>query len=111
MDEFKGISDLYDPVNFSHRAHAEMSGISGGCKMCHHYNPPGKIVNCEYCHEKERNRTDITKPDLKGAYHRQCIDCHKQWNKSTDCIQCHSPGRERKIINSREEREADSSKN
>ncbi|MDX1409785.1 MAG: cytochrome c3 family protein, partial [Saprospiraceae bacterium] len=44
-------SDLYSPVVFSHRSHAEMSGMAGGCSMCHHYNPPGRVVPCRDCHE------------------------------------------------------------
>ena len=38
------VQDLYEPVVFSHRTHAEMSGMSGGCEMCHHYDPPGDVV-------------------------------------------------------------------
>ncbi len=83
------MEDLYEAVIFSHRAHAEMSEISGGCEMCHHYNPPGNIVACDYCHDLNRQRTDISKPDLKGAYHRQCIDCHREWSNEVACESCH----------------------
>lgn len=89
MDEMTEISDLYAPVVFSHKLHAEMSGMSGGCSMCHHYNPPGRVVPCSDCHEVSRKRTDISKPDLKGAYHRQCIDCHRTWGGSVKCADCH----------------------
>jgi hypothetical protein len=83
-------SNIYGPVLFSHRLHAEMSGMGGGCKMCHHYNPPGKVAGCSDCHEANRKRTDISKPDLKGAYHQQCMTCHRQWSGKVDCISCHS---------------------
>jgi len=89
MNKLKAKEDLYEAVIFSHRAHAEMSEISGGCEMCHHYNPPGNIVACDYCHDINRQRTDISKPDLKGAYHRQCINCHREWNKEVSCESCH----------------------
>jgi hypothetical protein len=89
MDDLKNVQDLYEPVIFSHRAHAEMSEMSGGCQMCHHYNPPGDVVNCATCHEPTRQRTDISKPDLKGAYHRQCMDCHQEWNNDVSCESCH----------------------
>jgi len=82
--------DLYNEVIFSHKAHAEMSDIAGGCAMCHHNNPPGRILSCKSCHEIERQRTDITKPDLKGAYHQQCIECHQKWEHATECESCHS---------------------
>ncbi len=46
IDKFKKQSDIYAPVIFSHLLHAEMSGMAGGCKMCHHYNPPGQVIGC-----------------------------------------------------------------
>src|SRR5512147_2025904 len=54
MDKLKSIQDLYEPVIFSHRIHAEMSEMSDGCEMCHHYNPPGDVVGCDNCHESGR---------------------------------------------------------
>jgi len=89
MNKLNAIENIYEAVIFSHRAHAEMSEISGGCEMCHHYNPPGNIVACDYCHNLQRQRIDISKPDLKGAYHRQCIDCHREWSKEVACESCH----------------------
>ncbi len=90
MDEFTGRSDMYNPVIFSHRVHAEMSELSGGCALCHHNNPPGHILACRDCHEMDRSRTDISKPDLMASYHRQCIDCHRAWSHTTSCIACHA---------------------
>ncbi len=80
---------VYPPVMFSHKAHAEMSDLSGGCKTCHHYNLGSVIVPCRSCHDENRKRADVSKPDLKGAYHRQCMDCHKSWSGNTKCEQCH----------------------
>jgi len=90
IDKFKKQSDLYAPVIFSHRLHAEMSGMAGGCKMCHHYNPPGQVIGCTDCHELIRKRSDVSKPDLKGAYHRQCIECHRSWSGKVECESCHA---------------------
>ncbi len=89
IDKFKKQTDVYEPVIFSHRLHAEMSGMGGGCKMCHHYNPPGRVIGCSDCHELTRKREDVSKPDLKGAYHRQCIDCHRLWSGKVECLNCH----------------------
>ncbi|MEW6702442.1 MAG: cytochrome c3 family protein [Bacteroidota bacterium] len=89
IDKFREQTDIYAPVVFSHLLHAEMSGMSGGCRMCHHYNPPGQVIGCSDCHELARKRIDVSKPDLKGAYHRQCLDCHRSWSSSVDCLQCH----------------------
>ncbi len=89
IDKNKKQSDIYQPVLFSHRLHAEMSGMSGGCRMCHHYNPPGKVIGCSDCHELKRKREDVSKPDLIGAYHRQCMDCHRGYTNGVECISCH----------------------
>lgn len=89
IDRVKAEKDLYGPSTFTHKLHAEMSLMSGGCSICHHFNPPGKIVSCSECHENQRERVDLTKPDLKAAFHRQCMDCHKTWEAKTECESCH----------------------
>jgi len=89
LDRFKEVEDNFPPLLFSHRAHAEMSDMAGGCEMCHHYNPPGRIVPCSECHVANRIREDLRLPDLKGAFHRQCIDCHKLWASQVECSDCH----------------------
>lgn len=83
------ISDRYGPVYFSHKVHAQMSDMSGGCEGCHHYNTSGPILKCNSCHEPDRKRDDISLPDLKGALHRQCMDCHREWSHDTGCNSCH----------------------
>lgn len=89
IEILKELSDKYVPVVFSHRIHAEMSEMSGGCKTCHHYNTIGPIQPCINCHQTTRKREDISKPDLEAAYHRQCISCHREWGHSNDCTSCH----------------------
>lgn len=81
----------YNPVVFSHKLHAEMSEMSGGCSSCHHYNTTGPVLACNTCHEAKRFREDISKPDLSAAYHRQCVNCHRQWMRETECNHCHEP--------------------
>jgi hypothetical protein len=88
------LKDRYGPVYFSHRLHAQMSEMSGGCGGCHHFNTTGPILNCNSCHETSRKRNDVSVPDLKGAYHRQCMDCHREWSHSTACNSCHLPIKE-----------------
>ena len=90
-------TDLYEPSFFSHLAHAEMAEMSGGCQMCHHYNPPGRVIPCSDCHEATRQRTDLSKPDLKGAYHQQCMNCHRAWSGKTECVSCHLPKGEKTV--------------
>ena len=40
----------YQPVTFTHKTHAQMSEMSGGCANCHHYNTTGPILACADCH-------------------------------------------------------------
>jgi len=84
------LSDLYVPVVFSHKLHAKMADMSGGCRLCHHHNPSGPILKCEQCHSQSAKRSDLSKPALKGAYHRQCLGCHREWSHSTECAACHT---------------------
>ncbi|MCX6137289.1 MAG: cytochrome c3 family protein, partial [Ignavibacteriales bacterium] len=84
------ISNKYGPVKFSHRVHAEMSEMGDGCYGCHHYNQARPIQQCRECHSTSRIRTDLGKPDLQGARHRQCVDCHLQWSHNSECNSCHA---------------------
>jgi hypothetical protein len=93
------LEDRYTPVIFSHKLHAQMSEMTGGCLGCHHYNTLGPILSCNECHSKERKREDVRAPDLKGAYHQQCLDCHRQWSHQTECVSCHQEKREGKSLN------------
>lgn len=92
IDELSDFSNIYAPVVFSHRSHAEMTEISGGCSICHHYNPPGGVLPCKDCHQATASGrgADLRKPGLKGAYHRQCIDCHREWSDTIECTSCHA---------------------
>jgi hypothetical protein len=85
------LSSRYGPVYFSHRLHAQMSNMSGGCQGCHHFNTIGPILKCNSCHESTRKRENISLPDLEGAFHRQCMDCHREWSHETGCSSCHVP--------------------
>lgn len=93
LQKITGSPDLYEPVLFTHRAHARMSEMSGSCVLCHHYNPPGSVLACSECHTSETSSksADLSKPGLKGAYHRQCINCHRESGlAATQCESCHS---------------------
>jgi hypothetical protein len=84
-------NERYGPVYFSHRIHAQMSVMLGGCGNCHHHNTLEQILKCSKCHEPSRQRENISILDLKGAYHRQCMECHREWSHETGCKSCHIP--------------------
>jgi len=84
--------ELYLPVPFDHKGHARMAEMTHGCATCHHFTPPGTPhPACRTCHDPKSAGTDIAKPGLKGAYHRQCLNCHKEWTDEKDCVKCHAP--------------------
>jgi len=84
------LQELYVPVVFSHKLHAEMSEIAGGCTLCHHYTPTKQShPPCEECHDPGPTEGDLRKPGLKGAFHRQCMSCHREWSHDTECALCH----------------------
>ena len=86
------LEDLYLPVPFDHRGHAEMTKMTAGCGVCHHYTVEGAVQPaCKGCHEKSPQREDMRKPSLKAAYHRQCMSCHREWSHETACGVCHLP--------------------
>jgi hypothetical protein len=82
----------YEAVTFDHAAHASMSGMGGhNCSICHHENPDGQIECCCDCHPSEGVEGDAEIIDLKSAYHRQCMFCHRDWSGEADCEICHLP--------------------
>lgn len=91
------LSNLYVPVVFPHKLHADMEEMGGGCAVCHHHNPSPKVQPCLSCHGETTGEIDLSKPALKGAYHRQCLGCHREWSHETKCVVCHAkrkPGEE-----------------
>lgn len=81
---------LYKPVIFSHDLHASMSDMSGGCTLCHHYSEKtGEIPSCSKCHKDKTDLANLNMPSLKGAYHRQCLGCHREWSHENACQFCH----------------------
>ena len=82
-----GISNKYEPVNFSHEMHTE---VVESCAKCHH-TPPGETLACSDCHGPPFDPENLSKPGLKGAYHRQCIGCHRDSESGPmGCTDCHA---------------------
>lgn len=86
----KQVVDRFGPVAFDHGGHAGWAEIAGGCTLCHHYTPEGTgHPACRTCHSIELRHERIQVPSLKGAYHRQCLGCHREWTHTTECDACH----------------------
>lgn len=79
------------PVAFSHPLHTEKAKVD--CVVCHHKDKnPGEPGGCMPCHD--RNDVKDGAPPIKDAYHKNCIDCHKESvakkvNAPTKCNECH----------------------
>lgn len=83
-------SDILGPVPFNHGTHADWMAKGEGCAVCHHHAPQGsEPTACRGCHEAGDSHRDMRRPGLKGAYHRQCMGCHREWSHETDCTVCH----------------------
>lgn len=63
------------PVSFSHITHTEKTKID--CVKCHHKDKdpknPELCISCHLIKEVKDNA-----PMAKEAYHKNCIDCHKE---------------------------------
>ena len=62
-----------------------------GCAGCHHHSPAStRPPRCVSCHGDSADpRRD--RPDLKTAYHRQCLECHEQMGiAAVGCTDCHA---------------------
>ena len=68
----------FGAVTFNHKLHSE----AATCKDCHHM---GEVTQkCSSCHTAEASMNS------KDAYHKNCIDCHKEKEQGpTGCMECH----------------------
>jgi predicted CXXCH cytochrome family protein len=79
------------PVVFPHITHVEKAKIE--CVKCHHKEKdPAQPEPCAKCHPPKEAKEGAVA--LKDAFHKQCIDCHKDMvakgNKApTKCTECH----------------------
>lgn len=70
------------------------------CAGCHHYSPTSlKPPKCASCHSPNQPGLGDGRPALMGAYHNQCMGCHRQMEiqkpQATSCSECH-PKRDKK---------------
>ena len=102
------LSDKYEPAVLPHRQIVKrlLDDINDNriaeyfhghddvvCQGCHHNSPIGERPPlCRNCHGEPFNEADMFKPGLIGAYHQQCLDCHKNMEikEPSDCVGCHA---------------------
>ena len=66
------------------------------CMGCHHHSPASITPpKCVSCHSIEPGLSTVDAlPELKAAYHQQCIGCHtamEQQPSASECADCHKP--------------------
>ena len=108
--EINALENKYFPVQFPHTNHiktltelSQKNKLSNYfhcnqmtiCMGCHHHSalyPTKSVPSCNTCHPiaSQEKRAFLF---LEGAYHRQCIECHKGMNVGpTNCnTGCHLP--------------------
>lgn len=120
------MKELYQEVTFDHEMHVEMNGCSTchhhttgdgpankSCNRCHATSIATDTVSCSDCHEitagvaaaslktEDKSLYHIDKPGLKGAFHLQCLGCHRMESGPTGCHECHAftaAGRKRFLL-------------
>lgn len=84
LDQVPG---CYGAVRFDHRLHVGMSAIGSSCASCHHTEA---IRPCRDCHDAGTSAVVTDRPGLRGAYHQQCLGCHRDWTHENACAFCHT---------------------
>ncbi|MDA3902824.1 MAG: cytochrome c3 family protein [Desulfuromusa sp.] len=114
--EIDVLANLYEAVVFDHAMHVD---LTEGCADCHHHTTGTPVLNeyCAKCHDGKEEmdwvscqdchsagpvsaenlnnpKTDFIyhndKPNLKAAYHLNCIGCHQEVGGPTGCEDCHA---------------------
>jgi len=80
---------IFEPVVFTHRKHADMSEMGAGCVTCHHYAEDEIYDPCADCHTNDPDDLKSGMPSMNAAFHRKCLNCHRDWNASNVCGTCH----------------------
>ncbi len=74
-------------------------GENAICSGCHHRTEQAaaqskKVPACVSCHTRRFDPSNLGRPGILAAYHRQCMGCHEAMNQkpaSLECEKCHQP--------------------
>lgn len=80
------LTETYQPVRFSHALHTALAPDCGACH--HHHSELEPTPPCRECHGRQSG--SLERPGLKGAYHRLCMQCHREAGSGPlECESCH----------------------
>jgi len=114
--ELGALENLYEPVIFDHAMHVD---VAENCSVCHHHTTGTEPVNsyclkchsepeemdvvaCQDCHAADAQVTENLhkpktefvfhddQPNLKAAYHLNCLGCHREVGGPVGCEDCHA---------------------
>lgn len=114
--EIDVLANLFEGVVFDHAMHV---AATEGCADCHHHTTGTTVLNeyCAKCHEGKEEMDAVScqdchsddpvspenlhnptvdyfyhddKPNLKAAYHLNCLGCHREVDGPTGCEDCHA---------------------
>ena len=115
--ELASLAQFYDGVEFDHGLHVD---VADACSTCHHHTTGGAAerapcttchdgsqtaatVACKDCHYRDPFSPEhivlaetgdqwfhVDKPGLKGAYHQNCLGCHRETGAPEGCQDCHA---------------------
>ncbi|NQV30426.1 MAG: cytochrome c3 family protein [Candidatus Marinimicrobia bacterium] len=89
------LENIFEPVQFDHKLHSEMTVMGDGCNTCHHHGSEGVYVPCADCHVTDEENASLSMPTINGAYHRNCLNCHQSWYGKKLCETCHTQKKRR----------------
>ncbi|MEA3543829.1 MAG: cytochrome c3 family protein [Thermodesulfobacteriota bacterium] len=114
--EIDVLANLYEGVVFDHAMHVDATDSCADCHhhttgtaaaneycaKCHNGEEEVDVVSCEGCHSADpvspenlhHPKPGFTyhndQPNLKAAYHLNCIGCHEEVDGPTGCEDCHA---------------------
>ncbi len=109
--EITVLEDEYEPSKFPHKQivkrltdisnentlasyfHVEETAVCAGCHHLETIEKKQMVAQCSTCHTV-RKEPERETPTLLGAYHQQCLGCHKHMGGTEeempqDCAGCH----------------------
>ncbi len=98
LEILRKLTDIANGNKLAQHFHVEETTV---CAGCHHLGPLEKeapVPSCATCHTARKEPESAT-PTLLGAYHQQCLGCHKQMGGTEEdmpqtCTGCHEEKKE-----------------
>jgi hypothetical protein len=86
------LGNIEGHASFPHATHIQL--FNGTCETCHHHSGD-QILSCKECHSLPFDQKNMSKPGIKAAFHRRCIQCHEEDFRNEisggphSCTKCH----------------------